>query len=193
MTCVIGWLILNIEVEVKVKISDKAKAKEILQKVGSHVKTVRQVDTYFVPSHRDFFEKLPAKEFFRIRVQPDNSQIAYHKVCSQGEKSEHSEEYEVKIDEVERMFSILEHLNFKKSCVIDKTREYYNCGEFEVVLDEVVGLGTFIEVEVISSTKEVAITKDDCLKFLDDNNIEYGETYITSSYPELMIEHERQI
>jgi len=178
--------VVHIEVEIKVKLKDHDQAKEVLEKIGEHRKTVRQIDTYYVPAHKDYFKKLPAEEFCRIRVQPDKATVEYHRVMNLGKENEYGEEYEVKIDDATEMMQLLEHMDFKKAVVVDKTRNYWHCDKFEIVVDHIEGLGNFLEVEVISSTKEVGITKDDCLKFLDDNGIEYEEQ-VFDTYPELIL------
>ncbi len=177
---------MNKEIEIKLKVKDLNVIKNILQSIGKFVKEVHQKDTYFTPHHRDFFAEKPAFEFLRIREQEGKNQVAYHRVIDQNLATEHSEEYETKIDSPKVVDSILRHLDMKERFIIEKHREYWECGNFEIVLDNVTNLGLFIEVEVINSNNTVNFTKQDCFNFLKQNNIEFEEN-ITKSYPELFL------
>src|SRR3990167_4571264 len=57
------------------------------------------------------------------------------------------EEYETEISNVGEFRKILNFLDFKKVVTIDKQREYWDCGDLEIALDKIAGLGSFIEVE----------------------------------------------
>ena len=177
---------MNKEVEIKVRVQNLESIKTILQNIGTFVKEVHQKDTYFSPSHRDFFARIPAEEFLRIREEGEKNEIAFHKVIDEGKDTEHSEEYEVRIDRVDRMRHIFDSLNLFEKFIVEKHREYWECGNFEVVLDDVTKLGSFIEVEVINSDKTSNLTKQDCFNFLQENNIPFTEN-ITTSYPELFL------
>lgn len=60
-----------------------------------------------------------------------------------------AEELELTVDNAKLLKKILRLLHFKPEFVIDKQRETYALGRVTVVLDNVRGLGTFIEVEII--------------------------------------------
>ncbi len=177
---------MNKEIEIKLKVKDLDVIKQKLQSIGKFVKKVKQKDTYFTPLHRDFFEKIPAEEFLRIREQENNNQITYHRDIDKGLPTEHAEEYETKISSPEIIHNIFTHLDIKERFIIEKEREYWECGNFEVVLDSVKNLGKYIEVEVINSKETETFTKDHCLQFIKDNNIEFEEN-IKGAYPELML------
>ncbi|PIN73741.1 class IV adenylate cyclase [Candidatus Woesearchaeota archaeon CG10_big_fil_rev_8_21_14_0_10_45_16] len=183
---------MNKEIEIKVRVKSLKAVKETIAKVCSFIKEIRQKDTYYVPTHKDFFTEKRVTEFFRVREQEGKDQVAYHKVIDLDKKTEHSQEYEVGIDDPKKLKTILGFLGFKEAFIIDKHREYWQCGNFEVVLDNVKDLGEFIEVEVINSEKTKNFTKEYCLNFLKEHNISFLEN-ISSSYPELMREHHKKL
>ena len=175
---------MNIEIEVKVQVKNLDLVREKIEKISSFVKKVKQVDTYYTPTHRDFFANDPVIEFFRIRSEDDKTELAYHNRKDIGKESEYSAEYEVKFDDKNTMKEILNALNFIERFVVSKHREYYHCGDFEIVLDLVDNLGSFVEVEVKNG--ESGITRKDCLNFLRANEIIFEEE-INYGYPELMM------
>ncbi len=50
---------MNIEVEIKVKIDNFEEIKDKVSKSGKLIKAIKQIDDYYVPSHRDFFVHKP--------------------------------------------------------------------------------------------------------------------------------------
>ena len=141
---------MNIEVEIKVKIDNFEEIKEKVSKIGKLVKSINQIDDYYVPCHRDFFAKKPhPTEWLRIRTNPDKIIFEYDRSINKKEDGEQdcAEEYETEISNVEELKKILEFLDFKKVVTIEKQREYWMCGDIEVALDNIKGLGYFIEAE----------------------------------------------
>ena len=136
---------MNKEIEVKVRVSNLDTIRTKLQKIGTFQKKVYQKDVYFVPPGNDFFAQDPVVEFLRIRHQKGKNQLAYHTAGDKGKESEHTKEYEVYINDTETMAQILTSLKFERRFVVEKKREYFQCGEFEIVLDEVKELGSLIK------------------------------------------------
>ncbi|PIV45255.1 MAG: hypothetical protein COS25_00755 [Candidatus Nealsonbacteria bacterium CG02_land_8_20_14_3_00_37_10] len=54
-----------------------------------------------------------------------------------------------------------------------KTRKYFDCGSFEVTLDQLKGLGDFMEVEAKKNFGGIDKTRKACSDFLDRLNIKY--------------------
>ena len=48
---------MNIEVEIKIEIDDFEKIKAKVSEMGKLIKSIHQIDDYFIPSHRDFFAR----------------------------------------------------------------------------------------------------------------------------------------
>jgi len=66
-----------------------------------------------------------------------------------------------------------------------KTRKFFDCGNFEVTLDKIQGLGNFMEVEAKKNFGGVDKTRKACQKFLDGLNIKY-EVERLMGYPRML-------
>jgi adenylate cyclase, class 2 len=183
---------MNIEVEIKVKVTDLNRLKERLPEYGKLMKSIKQIDEYFIPCHRDFFAQKPHPvEWLRIRTNPDRVFFEYDKSINKKADGEQecAEEYETEISNPEEFRKILGFLDFKKIVTVDKNREYWDCGSFEVALDEVKGLGFFVEVEAKGDFRDNAEAKEKCIDFLKQLGVENVENnYIKKGYPVLLLE-----
>ncbi|OGI76007.1 hypothetical protein A3C67_01405 [Candidatus Nomurabacteria bacterium RIFCSPHIGHO2_02_FULL_42_19] len=182
---------MNIEVEIKVKVENLEEIKEKISKIGQLVKAIKQIDEYYVPFHRDFFAKKPhPDEYLRIRTNPDKVVLEYDKSINKRADGEHDhvEEYETEISDPEEFRKILGFLDFKKAMTIEKNREYWMCSGIEVALDEVKGLGFFVEAEAKGNFKNDKEAKGACIAFLENLGIKDAENIqIKRSYPELFL------
>ena len=71
---------MNIEVEIKVEVSDFEDIKNRVARMGKLIKSIRQIDEYYIPCHRDFFAQKPHPiEWLRIRTNPDRVIFEYDK------------------------------------------------------------------------------------------------------------------
>jgi predicted adenylyl cyclase CyaB len=185
---------MNIEVEIKMEVKNFDEIKEKVSKIGKLIKSIKQVDDYYVPHHRDFFARKPAEEFLRIRTNPDKTVFEYTRVVNMREdgSNDYAEEYETEIKEVEEFRKTLEFLDFRKVVTVEKQREYWLCGGIEVALDKISNLGDFIEAEAKGDFKSEAEAKRACfdvLKNLGITNIE--NDFVKKGYPELVLEKDK--
>lgn len=182
---------MNIEVEIKVKLDNHVEIKEKVSKIGSLVKSIKQIDDYYVPFHRDLFAHKPEPiEHLRIRTNPDKIVFEYTRTINLRASGDYdyAEEYETEISNVEEFKKTLEFLDFKKVITVEKNREYWVCGDIEVALDEVKDLGHFIEAEAKGDFKDEKEAKEACIKFLENLGIEKVEdTQIKKGYPQLLL------
>ena len=185
---------MNIEVEIKVKVDNFEEIKKKISKIGKLIKAIKQIDEYYVPVHRNFFNQKPHPiEWLRIRTNPDKVTFEYDKSMNKkvdGEQ-DYAEEYETKISDVGEFKKILEFLDFRKVVTVEKEREYWKCGSIEIALDKVKGLGAFIEAEAKGDFKDDKEAKQACIKFLEGLGLKDVEkNYIKKGYSELMLEKE---
>ncbi len=183
---------MNVEIEIKVKVDNFGEIKKKLPEYGKLIKSIKQIDEYYVPCHRDFFARKPHPvEWLRIRTNPDKTIFEYDKSINKkvdGEQ-EYAEEYETEISKPDEFRKILEFLNFKKVITVAKQREYWDCGDFEVSLDDVKNLGFFIEVEAKGDFENPIKAKERCVVFLKKLGIEnYEKNWIKKGYPVLLLE-----
>ncbi len=98
-------------------------------------------------------------------------------------------EYETEISDADELRKILIFLDFKKVVTVEKQREYWDCGDLEIALDKIAGLGSFIEVEAKGNFKNTADAKKACLKFLEELGIKNAENLqIKKGCPVLLLE-----
>lgn len=182
---------MNIEIEIKVKIDNFDLLKDSLPKFGKLVKSIQQIDEYYTPIQRDFFAVKPHPvEWLRIRTNPDKVIFEYDKSIGKREDGlqDYAQEYETEIKQPDELRKILEFLDFKKVAIVDKQREYWDCGNFEVVLDNVKGLGYFVEVELKEDCSDGLIGRQKCMEFLGKLGIKVTESDITKTgYPVLLM------
>lgn len=186
---------MNIEVEIKVKIDNFEEIKSKVSKIGKLIKSIKQIDDYYVPSHRDFFARKPHPiEWLRIRTNPDKTVLEYCLSKNQKEDGDNDyvEEYETEILNDKELRKTLEFLDFKQPVTIEKQREYWQCGQIEVALDKIKWLGEFIEAEAKGDFKDEKEAKEACLKFLENLGIkDVASKHIKKGYPELYFESQK--
>ncbi len=183
---------MNIEVEIKIEINNFEEIKKKVSKLGKLIKSIEQVDEYYVPCHRDFFAQKPhPTEWLRIRTNPDEFIFEYDRSINKKENGEqdYAEEYETKIINVEEFKKILIFLDFKEVVKVHKQREYWDCGDLEVALDRIKDLGDFIEVEAKGNFKNDKEAKKACFNFLENLDIKSSiDLKINKGYPVLLLE-----
>lgn len=186
---------MNIEVEVKIEVESLKRVREKVSTVGKLVKSIKQVDEYYVPCHRNFFIQKPhPTEWLRIRTNPDKVVFEYDRSINKKASGEQdcAEEYETIISDPAELRKILEFLDFNKVMTVNKQREYWDCADLEIVLDKVEGLGNFIEVEAKGDFESAAEAKKACLKFIKELGIENAENIqIFKGYPVLLSEKQK--
>lgn len=186
---------MNIEVEIKVKIYNFEEIKEKVSKIGKLVKSIKQIDDYYIPCHRDFFANKPQPiEHLRIRTNPDKTVFEYTRTINMRADGDYdfAEEYETEISNVEEFKKTLEFLDFKKAVTIEKQREYWMCGGIEVALDYIKDLGYFIEAEAKGDFKDLVEAKKACIDFLENLGIKDVENkQIKMGYPQIYWESKK--
>ncbi len=186
---------MNIEVEVKIKIRNIDNIRKRISEKGKMIKSIRQIDEYYIPCHRDFFKQKPHPiEWLRIRKNPDKTVFEYDKSINKksDREQDYAEEYETEISNPKEFKKILKFLDFKKIIRVDKKREYWNCGKLEIVLDSIESLGDFIEAEAIGKFKDPIEAKKYCFNFLKKIGIKNPkEKQIKKGYPVLLLDKKK--
>jgi adenylate cyclase class 2 len=175
-----------IEVEVKVR-ADHSKLLPTLEKIGSiKVGVEHQSDTYLAAPHRNFAK---TDEALRIRSVDDNSVLTYKGPKLDG-ISKTREELETPVDEV-IIIKILNTLGFSKAEVVRKRREIFKAGEIIICLDEVEGLGEFLELEIaVENEKELEASRAKLFELLKQFGFEEKDS-IRTSYLEMVLEKKK--
>jgi len=176
----------NVEVEIQAVIKDPKEVERKLRKIGKFVKVRKQIDKYFVPPQRDFFKKDPPIEYMRVRYEKDKSHLNYSLLhFGKDGKLRATDEYETLVDKPEVVEKVLNEMGLIHKVTVEKTRKYFDCDDFEVTLDEVKGLGKFIEVEAKKDFGGIDKTNKACLDFLNNLHIKY-EIKTEMGYPRML-------
>ncbi len=176
----------NIEVEIQVIIKDSEKAEKKLREAGSFVKTRKQIDKYFVPPQRDFFTKDPPDEYLRVRYEDGKNHLNYS-FLHFGEDGwlKSTDEYETPVDKPGVIEEVFKKIGMILKVTVKKTRMYFDCGDFEVTLDQIEDLGDFMEVEAKKDFGGVDKTRNACSDFLNNLGVEY-EVKKDMGYPRML-------
>lgn len=129
-------------VELKARYEDLGKARALLQG-AEHVGTFRQVDTYFALGERRL-------KLRRVEGRVDGQLVYYERPDQGGVK-----ESRVLLAELPDAETVLEILGrtFPVQAEVRKRREIYRFQGVQVHLDEVRGLGRFIEFELVLASE----------------------------------------
>lgn len=146
----------NVEIEIQVKIDKPENLTKFLESNASFKNQKRQLDEYFSPAHRDFLATRPVKEWVRLRDADGKFSINYKNWHTDKDgKSSYCDEYETKIEDIDKMRKIFEALNFKPVVSVDKLRKTWEYEDYEIAIDSVKGLGEFVEIEYIGGNKDI--------------------------------------
>lgn len=166
--------ILN--VEIKVKCEDHSFIRNFLNKNSATFKGLdHQIDTYFNVS----------KGRLKLRQgNVENSLIYYERENQAGPKS--SEIKLARLSETSDLLEVLKASNGVKK-IVDKEREIYFIDNVKFHLDNVKGLGTFVEIEAIDETGKFGkeYLQKQCEMYLDLFKIK-TEDLLTSSYSDMV-------
>lgn len=183
---------MNVEVEIKVKVDSFQEIKKSLLKLGRLKRSIKQIDEYYIPCQRDFFAQKPhPNEWLRIRTNPDQAIFEYDKSINKNADGEQecAHEYETEVSSPEELRKILGFLDFKKVVTVAKQREYWDCGDFEVALDDIKGLGLFVEVEAKGQFESNLKAREECINFIKKLGVKISEyNHIKKGYPVLLLE-----
>jgi len=147
-----------IEAELKFKVDNLRDIERKVKDMGGElIKSTYDIDKYFAHPNRNFSE---TDESFRIRTELNNDVKKYH-LTYKGPKlldaklGKSREEYEMVFEDSNgsrdnflAMNNILAGLGFEKSGGVEKSRKTYKLDGIEICIDDVLGLGEFVELEI---------------------------------------------
>ena len=141
-------MIYMIEVEVKAHANDLDVVEDMLNKLGALKKNEEyQEDIYFNAPHRDFAQ---TDEALRIRKTCDDAGERIY-ITYKGAKidkvSKTRKEIEVDVGDPVKVANIFESLGFRPVAIVKKNRVSYTFDKLIITLDEVQGVGSFVEIE----------------------------------------------
>jgi adenylate cyclase class 2 len=143
----------GLEIEIKAYCDNREKIAERLREIGArHVRTVTERDLYLKHPARDFKK---TDEALRIR-RADGEVILTYKGPKVGSATKTRPELEVRAGEFDSLLGIFKHLGFGEAGIVVKERDLFLFRDVTVCLDEVEGLGSFVELEKKGTEREQA-------------------------------------
>jgi adenylate cyclase class 2 len=140
-----------LEIEIKAALADPGFMMEQLKQLGAVAGPVlKETDHYYQHPSRDFAQ---TNEALRLRITNGQCRITYKGPRMAG-TAKIRLEAETEIGDYETMKSILESLDFRPVGTVEKTRALFYLEGATICLDEVVGLGDYIELEKMGEDKE---------------------------------------
>lgn len=146
------------EIEVKIKLDQEDELmlrkwlKNHAKKVGSEVHEEHYLNN--LNSSYKFENKngyIDADTYFRVRFLKDNKaqvNLKKFKIDQVNNKSENIGEFEFYSDNASSTLALIEQLGFTDRTIVKKVREIFICNKYEIVIDNVEGLGSFAEFEL---------------------------------------------
>lgn len=173
------------EIEVKARVVDKNEIELKLSDLGCVLGAAETQDDYiylrkgFTPA----LAKSSGEPVLRIRVTDSRTMFTLKQNRS-GELD--CLEKEIEISSEDKMIDILEILGFCKVVEVHKSRRKGKMNGYEICLDEVKGLGSFIEVEKMSEEDGKTVQKE-LIEFLKSVGVK-EEFQVFSGYDTLVYE-----
>ena len=151
-----------IEVEMKVE-APHTEVEERLEQVGAerHGEKV-QHDVYYSAPHRDFEE---TDEALRTRAEDGDVYVTY-KGPKLDRETKSRREIDLSVGNLEVADELLKALGFEEFGRVRKHRTKYVYGDYVVVLDDVEGLGEYVEVETVVEEDEFEEARDGAVEML---------------------------
>ena len=148
------------EIEIKARISNLEPLEKSLTQLGcSFSKPVIQKDTIYIPKGIAFENLIPGTSVLRIRELNDKVFFTLKQRKPQAEELIKIEK-EIVVSDAKTMASIIELLGYSPAVQVNKKRRTCTYQSYEICLDKIDQLGSFIEIECISHEDPEKIQKD---------------------------------
>ncbi|MEM4576890.1 MAG: class IV adenylate cyclase [Candidatus Nezhaarchaeales archaeon] len=175
-----------IEVEAKVPVSEREKQLilEKLRRINSMEKAYEEEDLFFISINDPSFGN---NKTLKLRKSNGRTKLIFKtKRAGDGFKENLEIEVEVKEKDTGNLVQLLNLLGFKESLVIRKRRLSFCFDHYTINVDDVEGLGSFVEIEILTDESEVERARNEISKILSVLGISEKEI-ILKSYAEMMV------
>ena len=180
------------EVEILVEVLDKKEEAIAKLQDFKFLGDKKTLDIYFFDPKRDDLKPDASgqlKNCLRVRRKNNQSSIVY-KVDHFDDSGVwlYSDEYETDIEETGKMIEILDKLGFEELVRIENTKSTFVTDKYEIVLEDVVNLGIFMEVErhEVGDDEDIIQVKTEIWTWLKKLGINVSLELIMGK-PELML------
>lgn len=179
------------EVEVKAKLEDAEAFMRALTGLGCELgKEIRQDDTTYVRDTSSLDAYLANADFLRLRIQDDGRTLFTIKHHPGRVTNLNSAPLELELevssrDVMERMLSLM---GYQEAVRMVKVRRKTRYQMWEICVDEVEGLGSFVELEELADSNErVPEIRTSMQKFLEGLGVK-KEDFLMNRYDVLMLQ-----
>ncbi len=185
----------EIEILIEIK-SDKQTALKALSRFpatpAKHTLDIYYSDPLRTNLQPDADGKLTSS--FRIRQQASKNTITYKVDHFNNGIWSYSDEHETHMESFEIMEEIIKNLGLTELIRINNERHTFTTPDYEIVLDDVTGLGLYLEIEYRKQVRddEVEQVKIDMRTFLQKLGIEFGAEQHAGK-PELSLRKKKEI
>jgi adenylate cyclase class 2 len=179
------------EIEILVELKDSIEFAKSKLNEYKYLGVKKTFDRYYFDPLRDNLilnsdNKL--MECCRIRKKNEICSVAYKVDIYEKEVWQYSNEYETEVNDFDLMERIFQNLGLKELITIDNSKHTFVKENFEIVIEDVKGLGNFLEVEWMEkdSEKPVNEIKKEIFNFIESLGLNVGSE-LNSGKPELML------
>lgn len=146
-----------IEIEAKFKLSANITRDKLITVLESHlvapISVKHQIDTVFLLPEQVDTPIIPGSKIIRIRdvLDPETGELQRSLMTLKIERQAKlvSDEYEFAVDDGDMARQMLTALGWQEVVTVDKVRLESKTEDYTICVDEVAGLGLFIELEVL--------------------------------------------
>jgi len=170
-----------IEVESKFKVSSSITHDGLLtilkDQLIAQISSKRQIDTVFLLPEQVDAPIVPGSKIMRVRdvLNPETGELqrSLMTLKVEGQAKLASDEYEFAVDDGNAARQMLTALGWQEIVTVDKVRLESKTEDYTVCIDEVAGLGLFIELEVLTEdSADVKNIQQQMRNFLKNLNID---------------------
>jgi adenylate cyclase class 2 len=185
----IGMADRGVEIEVRFSLKNTDAVAGFLNANAEPVSgEVVQTDSYFTPQHRNFLGVKFPFEWLRLRETERGCSVTYkHFHPENVEKTDYCDEFETGVENIGALRKIFDALNFRVLVVVEKRRRRWAFRNTDVAIDDVKGLGSFIEVEALESFEDPKEGRKHLYSVLGDLGAEVGNEEL-HGYPYMLLE-----
>ncbi len=175
------------EVELKIR-ADHDAVRERLADAGAERRgAVVQRDTYYDAPHRDFAATDEALRVRRVERDGDERARLTYKGPLVDDASKTRREHETGVDDGETLAAALEALGFEPAATVEKRRERFGLDGYAVTLDDVEGLGEYVEVEGEATEESIEAVREGAAGVARSLGLDPSRS-IRTSYLELLLD-----
>ncbi len=174
-----------IEVESKFKVLSGITRDELLailkNQLIAQISSKRQIDTVFLLSEQVDAPIIPGSKIMRVRdvLNPETGELqrSLMTLKVEGQTKLVPDEYEFAVDDGNVARQMLTALGWQEIVTVDKVRLESKTEDYTICIDEVAGLGLFIELEVLTEdSADVKNIQQQMCNFLKNLDID-GELW----------------